>query len=181
MRPRPVCITLALLVALAAAGCGGDDEAADSNPDQGQDQAETTETSPAAAAKALKDTSLRPEVPRPVGSPPRRLETENIVKGKGPPARRGDTVVVKYVGVTFSTGEEFDTSWDIARPYRFPLGRGEVIEGWDKGIVGMREGGRRKLTIPPELAYGADGSPPDVPPNETLVYVIDLVRIQEGS
>jgi peptidylprolyl isomerase len=180
MRLRPRCITIALLVALAAAGCGGDDEATDTDPDQGQEQAETTETSPAAAAKALKDTGVRPEVPRPAGSPPRRLETENIVKGKGPPAKRGDKVVVNYVGVTFSTGEEFDTSWDIGRPYRFPLGRGKVIEGWDKGIVGMRAGGRRQLTIPPELAYGADGSPPDVPPNETLVYVIDLLRIQRG-
>jgi peptidylprolyl isomerase len=181
MRLRPLCITLGVVAALTAAGCGGDDEAADSNPDPGQEGAQTTDTSPAAEAHALKDTDVKPAVPRPVGSPPRRLQTENIVKGKGPPAKRGERVVVKYVGVTFSTGEEFDSSWDSGQPYRFPLGGGKVIEGWDKGIVGMREGGRRQLTIPPELAYGADGSPPDVPPNETLVYVIDLVKIQRGS
>jgi peptidylprolyl isomerase len=181
MRLRPLCITLGVAAALTAAGCGGDDETADSSPAAGQEQAETTETSPAAAAEALKDTDVKPAVPRPVGSPPRRLQTENIVKGKGQPAKRGDKVVVKYVGVTFSTGEEFDSSWDTGQPYRFALGGGRVIEGWDKGIVGMRAGGRRQLTIPPELAYGADGSPPDVPPNETLVYVIDLLKIRRDS
>jgi peptidylprolyl isomerase len=161
---------IALLAALGLSACGGDDEPESSGA--------TTQTSPAAAAKALEDTGVKPQIPRPTGSPPRRLEKQDIVKGKGRPAAAGDDVVVDYVGVTFSTGEEFDSSWDVGQPYPFPLGGGQVIEGWDKGIVGMRKGGRRMLTIPPELAYGTTGSPPDIPPNETLVYVIDLLRIR---
>jgi peptidylprolyl isomerase len=81
------------------------------------------------------------------------------------------------VGVSFSTGDEFDASWDTGRPFTFTLGAGEVIPGWDRGIVGMRKGGRRTLTIPPELAYGAEGSGP-IAPNETLVFVVDLVRVR---
>ena len=100
------------------------------------------------------------------------------MKGKGPAAKKGDNVTVHYVGVTFSTGEEFDASWNTGQPFSFPLGGGQVIQGWDKGIEGMRKGGRRKLTIPPELAYGAQGSPPAIGPNETLVFVIDMLEVQ---
>ena len=85
-------------------------------------------------------------------------------------------MTVNYVGVAFSTGEEFDASWDRGQPFPVPLGAGEVIKGWDKGLVGMRKGGRRMLTIPPELAYGSEGYPPAIAPNETLVFVIDAVR-----
>ena len=164
-----VLFTVALL-ALAPVACGGDDEA--------QPETETTETSAAAAAEALEDTTVKPEIPIPAGSPPRALEKEDIVKGKGPAARTGDNVVVHYVGVSFSTGDEFDASWNTGQPYPFPLGGGQVIKGWDQGVVGMRAGGRRKLTIPPRLAYGAGGFPPAIGPNETLVFVIDLIEIQ---
>jgi peptidylprolyl isomerase len=84
---------------------------------------------------------------------------------------------VNYVGVTFSTGTEFDASWDGGQPFttRIP---GQVIEGWNRGLIGMRQGGRRKLTIPPDLAYGASGFPPNIGPNETLVFVIDLERVR---
>ena len=97
------------------------------------------------------------------------------------PAKYGEKtkLTVKYVGVTFSTGEEFDASWDRGQDFQFTLG-GRVIEGWNRGLVGMREGGRRMLTIPPELAYGTAGSPPLIGPNETLVFVVDLVSIQPG-
>jgi peptidylprolyl isomerase len=166
----PSSALLVLLAALTVCACGGDEE-----PER---TSATTETSPAAAEEALKDTSVKPEILRPTGSPPRRLEKEDIVKGKGRAARAGDNVVVHYVGVNFSNGEEFDASWDVGQPFPFPLGGGQVIEGWDRGIVGMREGGRRKLTIPPELAYGAAGSPPDIGPNETLVFVVDLLEIR---
>ncbi|MDP9294380.1 MAG: FKBP-type peptidyl-prolyl cis-trans isomerase, partial [Actinomycetota bacterium] len=84
---------------------------------------------------------------------------------------------VQYVGVSFSTGEQFDASWDAGQPFSFPLGTGQVIPGWDKGVAGMRVGGRRKLTIPPDQAYGTAGSPPSIGPNETLVFVIDMVQI----
>jgi peptidylprolyl isomerase len=180
---RLLCLTLiGLTAALAPVGCGADDEGGDgSGTTSAQESTETTETSPAAAAEALKDTSVEPEIPRPAGSPPRGLETEDIVTGTGPAAKAGDRVTVHYVGVTFSTGDEFNTSWNVGRPYPFPLGGGQVIEGLDRGVAGMRKGGRRKLTIPPELAYGADGSPPEIGPNETLVYVVDLLRIRPGS
>ena len=112
------------------------------------------------------------------GSPPRRLEKEDIVKGKGPAAKPGDTVIVNYVGVSFSTGEEFDASWDTGQPFPVELGSGSVIQGWEEGLVGIKKGGRRKLIIPPEMAYGAEGAPPSIGPNETLVFVIDALDIQ---
>ena len=117
-------------------------------------------------------------IPKPSGSPPRKLEKEDIVKGKGPAAKPGDTLTVNYVGVAFSTGKEFDASWDRGQPFAVQLGAGQVIKGWDRGLVGMRKGGRRILTIPPELAYGAQGFPPAIGPNETLVFVVDLVEIR---
>jgi peptidylprolyl isomerase len=163
----------AMLCALAPAACGDDDGSAEGS---GTAQIET-ETSPAAAANALEDTSVRPEIPRPTGSPPRRLERDDIVRGKGRAARAGDNVRIHYVGVTFSTGEEFDASWDTGTPDRLELGRGDVIAGWDQGIVGMKVGGRRKLTIPPDMAYGAQGQPPSIPANATLVFEVDLEKI----
>jgi peptidylprolyl isomerase len=161
---------LALAAALLTAGCGDD---ADSNS-AGAEQ--PTETTAAEARESLEDTSSRPVIEKPSGSPPRKLVREDIVKGKGRGAESGDRITVHYVGVSFSTGDEFDASWDTGRPFTFTLGAGEVIPGWDRGIVGMRKGGRRTLTIPPELAYGAEGSGP-IAPNETLVFVVDLVKI----
>jgi peptidylprolyl isomerase len=181
MRRRSLLLTLLLAVAApaTAAGCGGDDDSsgASSSPPPHSD---TTEHSPGALEEALKDTSAKPVIPKPTGTPPRRLVTEDIVKGKGPPARAGDTVTVQYEGVTFSTGEQFDASWDRGRPFTFKLG-GQVIPGWNKGVVGMRKGGRRMLTIPPELAYGAQGAPPVIGPNETLVFVIDMLSIRRRA
>ena len=92
--------------------------------------------------------------------PPDELQSEDIVKGKGPAAKKGDTVTVQYVGVAWSTSVEFDASWDAGQPFTFKLGEGKVIPGWDKGVPGMRKGGRRQLTIPAEMAYGAQGRRP---------------------
>jgi peptidylprolyl isomerase len=172
MSPRLLrLVTLFALAAVVLGGaCGGDDD-----PDPVADEPSRT----AAEARAtLEDLSVKPVIEKPTGSPPRRLVKDDIVRGNGGTARPGDRVTVRYVGVSFSTGEEFDASWNTGRPYSFRLGAGDVIPGWDKGIVGMREGGRRELTIPPELAYGSEGAPPDIAPNETLVFVVDLVRIQ---
>jgi FKBP-type peptidyl-prolyl cis-trans isomerase len=165
-----------LLLLLALSACGGDDgePAAKTQPKTSE------EPSPSAQREALKDTASRPVIPKPTGSPPRKLVTEDIVKGKGPAARKGDTVTVDYVGVAFSTGEEFDASWDRGTPLDVPLGGGQVIEGWDRGLVGIRKGGRRMLTIPPELAYGTEGYPPAIAPNETLIFVVDAVAIKPG-
>jgi peptidylprolyl isomerase len=173
---------LAVVVMLGPASCGGDDDDGDAaSPAAAEEQTEPAEPTPSEQREALEDTSTKPEIPRPSGSPPRRLEKEDIVRGKGPAAKPGDTVLVHYAGVTFSTGEEFDASWNSGQPIRFPLGGGKVIEGWDKGIVGMKVGGRRMLTIPPELAYGAQGFPPAIGPNETLVFVVDMLEIAPGQ
>jgi len=157
---------------LVLAGCGGDDEKeAAASP-----TAEATET---AAAAAPVSTNLKEEpMPVPAGEAPVDLVTEDVVKGKGKAAKSGDLLSVQYTGISFSTGQKFDASWDRgAQPFQFPLGARQVIPGWDKGIVGMKEGGRRQLTIPPDLAYGPAGSPPAIGPDETLIFVVDLVKI----
>jgi peptidylprolyl isomerase len=170
-------LVLALLAATALGACGSDS----GKTTAGTTKSKSTEQpSPAQQQEALQNTAVRPHIPKPTGSPPRRLVKEDLVKGKGAPAKAGDTLTVNYVGVTFSTGEEFDASWDRGQPFQLALGRGEVIPGWDKGLVGMRKGGRRMLTIPPELAYGTSGSPPLIGPNETLVFVVDLMAIKPG-
>jgi peptidylprolyl isomerase len=177
----PLALLLVLLWALATAGCGSEDQ---SDPAGGgpSSQETQTETSPAKAQEQLKDTSTKPQIPKPTGSPPRRLVADDIVKGKGKAAKPGDNVTVQYVGVSFSTGEQFDASWDSGQPFKLSLGAGQVIPGWDTGILGMRMGGRRQLTIPPELAYGAEGYPPfGIAPNETVVLVIDLLSISRQS
>jgi peptidylprolyl isomerase len=177
MRRVLPCLMLLLLVVPVA--CGDDDDsgepAAKATPEKTSE-----EPSPSAQREALKDTSTKPVIPKPSGSPPRKLEKQDIVKGKGPAAKSGDTLTVNYVGVAFSTGEEFDASWDRGQPYPVSLGAGDVIKGWDQGLVGMRKGGRRMLTIPPELAYGPEGRPPTILPNETLIFVVDAVALQPG-
>ena len=124
-----------------------------------------------------KDLDTKPAIPEPAGTPPKKLEIEDVVKGTGKRARNGSNVTVQYVGVSFSTGVQFDASWDSGQPFEFALGTGSVIAGWDKGVKGMKVGGRRKLTIPPDLGYGAQGSPPSIAPNETLIFVIDLLDV----
>jgi peptidylprolyl isomerase len=167
-------LACSLLLLALAGGCGGDEEEeAERPPSIPSAEEQATETE---AAADLTDTSRKPAIPKPTGSPPRRLRVEDIVKGKGRAAKQGDSLTVQYAGVTFSTGTEFDASWDRGQPFTFELG-GQVIPGWNQGLEGMRPGGRRKLTIPPQLAYGAQGQPPSIGPNETLVFVIDLVRI----
>ncbi|MGI8593270.1 MAG: FKBP-type peptidyl-prolyl cis-trans isomerase [Solirubrobacteraceae bacterium] len=121
--------------------------------------------------------STKPKVEVPKGKPPSRLKIRDVVKGKGPGAEPSDNLTVQYVGVRYSNGEEFDASWDRGEPFSFALGQGEVIPGWDAGLDGMKEGGRRELIIPASKAYGPSGQPPDIGPNETLVFVIDLKKI----
>ncbi len=117
----------------------------------------------------------KPEIDFPGGEPPADLEVHDEVVGDGPEAAAGQTVSAHYVGVAFSTGEQFDASWDRGQPLDFRLGVGQVIKGWDDGIAGMRVGGRRRLTIPPHLAYGDRGAGSAIAPGETLIFVVDLV------
>jgi peptidylprolyl isomerase len=117
----------------------------------------------------------KPEIDYPEGKPPTELEITDIWEGNGKAAVAGATVEVHYVGVAYSTGEEFDSSWSRSEPLQFRLGVGQVIEGWDTGVQGMRVGGRRKLVIPPHLGYGSRGAAGAIKPNETLIFVCDLV------
>lgn len=123
------------------------------------------------------DADSKPTVELPEGAPPAQLEIDDLEVGDGPEAQTGDQVSVQYVGVDYETGEEFDSSWDRGEPFQFQLGSGQVIPGWDQGVVGMKVGGRRQLIIPPDLAYGPEGQPPDIGPNATLIFLIDLVSI----
>lgn len=119
----------------------------------------------------------RPQIEKPEGDVPFELVLEDLVVGDGEEAIPGSTVSVHYVGVAFSSGEEFDASWNRGQPFQFKLGAGHVIPGWDAGVAGMRVGGRRKLTIPSAMAYGARGAGSAIAPHEPLVFVVDLLSI----
>jgi peptidylprolyl isomerase len=119
----------------------------------------------------------RPEVDRPDGDIPFELVIDDVVVGDGAEATNGSKVSVHYVGVAFRTGEEFDASWDRGQPFEFRLGKGQVIPGWDAGVQGMKVGGRRKLTIPSAMAYGARGAGGVIQPHEPLVFVVDLLDV----
>jgi len=153
---------------LALAACGDDDSSTEST--------ESTETSTTKSSATPPQT--KPKVAVPEGAPPQQLETRDLVEGTGPEAKAGDQVTVQYVGVNYKNGEEFDASWDRGEPFPFQLGAGLVIAGWDEGVAGMKVGGRRELIIPPELGYGETGSPPAIPPNETLIFVVDLLAVE---
>jgi peptidylprolyl isomerase len=119
----------------------------------------------------------RPEIDPPEGDVPFELGIDDIVVGDGAEATSGSKVSVHYVGVSFSTGEEFDASWNRGQPFEFRLGKGQVIQGWDAGVQGMRVGGRRRLTIPSAMAYGARGAGGVIKPHEPLIFVVDLLAV----
>jgi peptidylprolyl isomerase len=124
--------------------------------------------------------SKQPVVTIPSGPPPTKLYTKDLVVGTGATAEKGDQVTVNYIGKLYSNGKTFDASWNRHQTFGpFAIGVGAVIKGWDEGLVGMKEGGRRLLIIPPGLAYGKAGSPPTIPANATLVFVVDLLKVQK--
>jgi len=120
----------------------------------------------------------KPEIDFPDSAPPDDLEVTDLTTGDGADAVSGKTVDVHYVGVTHSSGEEFDASYDRGQPLSFRLGVGQVISGWDQGVAGMKVGGRRKLVIPPHLAYGDRGAGGVIEPGETLIFVVDLIDVR---
>jgi peptidylprolyl isomerase len=168
-------IVLVCCVALAA--CGerpAEEQAATPEPTAASEAAGAT----SGVGEISADLSTKPTIPKPTGEPPTELQTKDIVVGTGPAAKAGDTVQMEYVGTSWSTGQQFDASWDSGRPFTFQLGSGNVITGWDQGIVGMKQGGRRLLVIPPDLGYGAEGAGGGaIAPNETLVFVVDLEKL----
>jgi FKBP-type peptidyl-prolyl cis-trans isomerase len=163
-----------LLIVPALAACGGGSK---SSSDSGGASASTPTSTPTPSATAT-PALTKPKVKVPAGKPPKRLVIRDLKVGTGLPVQSGQTVRVQYVGVNFSNGKQFDASWDDNGPVDFPIGVGQVIPGWDKGLLGMRPGGRRELIIPPKLGYGAAGRPPVIKPNETLLFVIDLISAQ---
>jgi peptidylprolyl isomerase len=171
----PAVKTLMLIVAMCAglivAGCGSSD---DSSTGSTESTGSTTSESAPTEAGGEK---TKPKVTVPTGAPPKKLEVKELEEGSGADAKSGDKVTVQYVGVNYKNGKEFDSSWSRSEPFSFTLGAGEVIPGWDQGVEGMKVGGRRELIIPPELAYGETGAPPAIGPNETLVFVIDLLEV----
>ena len=175
MTRLPIVLACLLLAVFFAVGCGDDEEEAAAPAATATPTPTPQETDFAGISD---DVTAKPEIPAPSGEPPAELQQVDIVEGKGKAARQGDTVSVQYVGNSWSTGTQFDASWDRGRePFTFPLGAGQVIRGWDEGVAGMKEGGRRVLVIPPDLAYGAQSPSPDIAANETLVFVVDLTKI----
>ncbi len=120
----------------------------------------------------------KPEISIPDGAAPIELVIDDLTEGTGPEAAAGQQVDVHYVGVSWSNGKEFDASWDRRATFGFKLGGGQVIPGWDQGVAGMKVGGRRRLTLPPALGYGSQGAGGVIAPNETLVFVVDLVGVR---
>ena len=136
-----------------------------------------TEASVPTTPKPPPAISKKPVVVVPTGPAPTKLVTKDLVTGTGATVKPGQTVTVNYVGELYKSGKEFDSSWSRNQPFTTPLSAGSVIPGWVQGIPGMKVGGRRELIIPPSLAYGAKGSPPTIPPNSPLVFVVDLLSV----
>jgi peptidylprolyl isomerase len=186
LRARSTTMLAALTTTLLVAGCGGSGNSstitvgAENSADNALvKQSETTKTKSTETATAKTPTSgplsKEPHVTPPSGPAPTKLEVKDLIKGTGPEAKAGQTVTVNYVGVLYKGGTEFDASWKRKEPFSFPLGKGQVIAGWDQGVPGMKVGGRRELVIPSSLAYGAKGSGSTIPPNAPLVFVVDLL------
>jgi peptidylprolyl isomerase len=173
MSRRPLALALTGAIAIAAAGCGSSkkNDTTSSASASATDTTQTTTAAPAAAKPRPK-----PKVKVPTGPPPKKLIIKDLIPGTGPAAKPGDTVGVNYIGVNYKGGKPFDNSYDRGQPFSFQLGGGQVIAGWDQGIVGMKVGGRRMLIIPPSLGYGQQAQGP-IQPNETLVFIVDLLSI----
>ena len=172
MSRRLLALTLTAALAVAAAGCGSSNDSSTSSSATPADTGTTQAQAPATAQPRPK-----PKVNVPKGKPPKKLVVKDLIKGTGPAAKPGDPITVNYIGVNYADGKAFDNSYDRGQSFPFQLGGGQVISGWDNGLVGMRVGGRRMLIIPPSQGYGAQGQPPVIKPNETLVFVVDLLSI----
>jgi hypothetical protein len=187
----------AATIALGLSACGGSSSTVASGVSTAPGGGATVETAPATTPTTpATSTSTTPSVPTPTsgalakepvftvpsGPAPKKLVVKDLIKGTGAAIKSGDTVSVNYVGKLYSNGKVFDASWKDTpgKTFSLEVGVGQVIKGWDEGLIGMKVGGRRELIIPPSLGYGATGSPPTIPKNATLVFVIDLVKITKS-
>ncbi len=181
---RPGAALAAFAAVVLVAGCGSSGSSSTIGVGQENTNAATEIAKSSTSSTAATGTtptsgplSTEPTVTPPKGAAPTKLVTKDLIVGTGPEAKDGDTVTVNYVGVLYTNGKVFDASWKRNEPFSFALGEGKVIPGWDQGVVGMKVGGRRELIIPAPLAYGAQGSPPTIPPNSALVFVVDLLSV----
>jgi FKBP-type peptidyl-prolyl cis-trans isomerase len=204
-RYRNIALSLSVLAVAAGsvAGCGGGDDSDGFRKDGSKIDGDPTTTLPAALASTKStiktrqpgeplpeqknvtgvstDLKKKPAIPKATGAAPKELQGTDVVTGSGAMAKTGDKVTVAYVGVLFANGKQFDTSWQKGRtPFEFTVGQGQVIQGWDQGIPGMKVGGRRVLVIPADQAYGAQGSPPTIPANAPLIFVVDLKKVSKA-
>jgi FKBP-type peptidyl-prolyl cis-trans isomerase len=201
-RTRSIALSLSVLSLAAGltAGCGGSDDGFRDGSKIDGDPATTLPTELASTKSTAKnrlpgepllkqqnvtgvstDLTKKPTAPKATGQASPNLTASDVVVGKGAEVKDGDKVTVQYVGQLFADGKEFDTSWRKgAKPFEFTVGQSQVIQGWDQGLPGMKVGGRRILVIPPDMAYGAAGSPPSIPANAQLVFVIDLKKIAKA-
>ncbi|MFO7961228.1 MAG: FKBP-type peptidyl-prolyl cis-trans isomerase [Nitriliruptoraceae bacterium] len=163
--PSPLVLVVGLILLLA--GCGDDGTVTEGDGQEGDAVAQDLGERPVTEGLVPADGTM----------PPTQLVTEDVVVGEGAQATQGDLLSVQYVGVRWSDGGEFDASWERGQALEFELGAGRVIPGWEQGVEGMRVGGRRIITIPPELAYGDRGAGGVIGPDETLVFVVDLVGV----
>lgn len=179
---------LGVSVAAGVAACGGSSSAAGVQlaPSSGATAAAVTKASTTTTPSTTTTTastpktgplSTKPKVSVPAGAAPKTLVVKDLIKGTGKTATAGSTITVNYVGVLYKGGKEFDSSWKRNQPFSTALSSGNVITGWVKGLAGMKVGGRRELIIPPSQGYGKAGSPPTIPANATLVFVVDLLAV----
>lgn len=160
-----------LLVLVLTTACASGPGVTDPDP---------TESGASVDDQPVEKPAIETVLPDERGAPPAELLIEDVVTGDGAIAQVGDVLRVHYLGVNWSSGQQFDASWDRGQPYQFTLGAGGVIAGWDQGLVGMRVHGRRMLIVPPDLAYGARGVGGMIGPDETLVFVVDLLEVESG-
>ncbi|HEU4944895.1 MAG TPA: FKBP-type peptidyl-prolyl cis-trans isomerase [Solirubrobacterales bacterium] len=165
-----------LCLGLALTSCGGGDDPSATQPDDSA-TADAGESSTGTTESSSTSASAKPELTVPTNVPENQLVFRDVKEGSGPAAKAGDQLGVQYVGIGYKTGEEFDSSWDESEPFTFTLGQGEVIDGWDRGLVGMKVGGRRELVIPAKLAYGSEGTS-SIAPDEALVFAVELLAIE---
>lgn len=202
-RTRSIALSLSVLSLAAGvtAGCGGNDDGF--RKDGSKIDGDPSTTLPAALASTKSTVKTRqpgeplpaqknitgistdlktaPTIPKAAGTAPSELQGTDVVTGTGAEAKSGDKVTVQYVGALFANGKVFDSSWKKGRaPFEFTIGQGNVIQGWDQGVPGMKVGGRRILVIPSDLAYGATGSLPTIPADAPLVFVVDLKKVTSG-
>jgi peptidylprolyl isomerase len=160
------------------AGCGSSGSSSIGVGDESSAASTAVETTPTPTTGTTPTSgplATEPTITPPKGPPPTTLVTKDIITGTGAEAKAGDSVTVNYVGALYSNGKVFNASWETKEPFTFTLGQGQVISGWDKGVAGMRVGGRRELIIPAELAYGKIGRPPKIPRNSALIFIVDLL------